>query len=270
LRQEEPRPRTVEVVEPVGPVPEDDGTEETTIRYLKRYRSFWVKRDDNKPEKPVVAVYLNGIKSLDDEVMKRLANFKHLTTLSFDATKITNESLKEIAVHKNLTYLDLSSTLVDDEGMKEISKLKNLTQLVMIGPRVTDEGIREIGKLANLTHLDIYGAPVSPEAFKELAGLKKLRYLNIDEQKLTDRTLQVLHEANLLHALGKASKEYYGEPRWAHVVGLDLTNTPVTDEGLKVIANYKDLIWLSLTRTKVTDEGVMELQKALPKCTIHR
>ena len=49
---------------------------------------------------------------------------------------------------------------------------------------------------------------------------------------------------------------------------LDLSNTQITDAGLKEVAKMKQLIVLILDDTKVTKAGVAQLQKALPKCKI--
>ncbi len=49
---------------------------------------------------------------------------------------------------------------------------------------------------------------------------------------------------------------------------LYLSDTKVTDVGLKELVNLKNLSSLSLSLTQVTDAGVAELKKALPKCDI--
>jgi len=47
---------------------------------------------------------------------------------------------------------------------------------------------------------------------------------------------------------------------------LDLSQTGITDKGLKKLANLSDLCKLSLSDTRVTAAGVKEFQKVLPKC----
>ena len=49
---------------------------------------------------------------------------------------------------------------------------------------------------------------------------------------------------------------------------ISLSETKITDSGLKELAKMKQLEMLGLCATKVTDAGVAELQKALPKCSI--
>src|SRR5207302_9928823 len=49
---------------------------------------------------------------------------------------------------------------------------------------------------------------------------------------------------------------------------LDLQSSPVTDAGLKELADLKQLTTLYVYGTKVTGEGARELQAALPKLKI--
>ncbi len=54
----------------------------------------------------------------------------------------------------------------------------------------------------------------------------------------------------------------------AKVTRLSLSDTKITDTGLKEVAKLQKLTTLDLYSTKVTRAGVDELQKALPKCNI--
>ena len=52
------------------------------------------------------------------------------------------------------------------------------------------------------------------------------------------------------------------------LTGLDLSGTKITDEGLKDIAKMQNLTTLYLLGTQITDAGAAELMKAMPKCEI--
>jgi internalin A len=186
-------------------------------------------------------------------------------------TKMTDAGLKELAPLKNLTTLNLTSTQVSDAGLKALAPLKNLTTLVLTGTEVTDAGLKNLAPLKNLTLVQT-------------------------DTKVTDRTLAVLREINLLHALPLATaadgKRRPAKPE--DVTTLNLTGTEVTDAGLKELAllknlttlelggptvtdtglkelaALKNLTTLKLVFTEVTDTGVKELQKALPKCKIDK
>ena len=51
---------------------------------------------------------------------------------------------------------------------------------------------------------------------------------------------------------------------------LSLTDTKVTNEGLRHISGLKNLTWLVLWDTKVTDEGIARLKAALPGLEIRQ
>jgi hypothetical protein len=51
---------------------------------------------------------------------------------------------------------------------------------------------------------------------------------------------------------------------------LDLHETKVTDAGLKQLAGFKGLTFLNLQGAKVTREAAAELRRALPRCRIDR
>jgi hypothetical protein len=53
-------------------------------------------------------------------------------------------------------------------------------------------------------------------------------------------------------------------------MALDLSDTQVTDAGLKELKELKNLRSLDLFNTRVTDAGAAVLQNALPKLKIRR
>jgi hypothetical protein len=50
---------------------------------------------------------------------------------------------------------------------------------------------------------------------------------------------------------------------------LDLSNTGISDHGLKYLRGLKRLKILTLYGTKVTNKGLMKLKKLLPGCEIY-
>jgi hypothetical protein len=51
---------------------------------------------------------------------------------------------------------------------------------------------------------------------------------------------------------------------------MNLSNTKVSDAGLKYITGLKELTELGLVNTKVSEKGLKELRNMLPKCNIRR
>ncbi len=172
---------------------------------------------------------------------------------------------------------------------------QEITALDLTDTDVSDKGLKQLAKLKNLTTLDLQNTKVTTQGLSELAGLKKLTALGLSAGQLTDANLRVLREIGLLHRLPQTGTGPNERPKSAADVGaFSLWHSPVTDEGLRELAGFKNLAWLDLrdTRltdaglkelaglknlstlflqgTQVTDAGVAELQKALPKCDIRR
>ena len=208
-----------------------------------------------------------------DAGLKQTAQQKHLTTLRLSRTNVTDAGLKELAPLQNLTTLHLDGTQVTDEGLKELAPLQNLTTLYLDDTKVTDRTLavlREIKLLHTLTRVTISGGTtldlsrtaVTDEGLKELATLQNLTTLDLGVKPLTDRTLAVLREINLLHTLIIASTTNGKRPTNPEgVTTLYLDRTKVTDEGLKDLAPLRKLTTLYLDRTKVTDRTLAVLRE---------
>ena len=87
----------------------------------------------------------------------------------------------------------------------------------------------------------------------------------------------VITDPVLKEAIGVKLEKPYGEfappiklteAEAAKVAELILSNTKITDAGLKEVAKLQQLELLYLSDTNVTEAGVAELEKALPKCDI--
>src|SRR5204863_2419859 len=115
-----------------------------------------------------------------------------------------DSQLKRLMHLKNLTVLDLSQTKVSDAGLKELAGLKNLTALDLFWTPVTENGLRELAPLKNLTML----------------GLTRMTYHYQDAPgaRVTDKTLKVLREIGLLHALYAAEGKDRARPKSADEV----------------------------------------------------
>jgi Leucine-rich repeat (LRR) protein len=164
------------------------------------------------------------------------------------------------------------------------------------GAQMGNLQLKELAPLQNLRYLNLSGTFVSGAGLKRLAPFKQLQTLRLDPgTQVSDEALQSLREIGQFHALYLASAEddkRAASPEAVVVLDLsdtrvsdaglkelaplknlqilDLSGTRVTDAGLKELALLKNLQALDLAGTKVSDEGIKELKKSLPKCTILR
>ena len=82
----------------------------------------------------------------------------------------------------------------------------------------------------------------------------------MNDDKITDASLLVLHSLDLVHALSQAEGKDGSRPMAAEeVVSLELEQTDVTDAGLKELSGLINLEKLDLNQVKVTNAGIKEL-----------
>ncbi len=107
---------------------------------------------------------------------------------------------------------------------------------------------------------------------------KDVLMVDFDHSKSTDNPLADLCELPKLRflSLGGFRRSPLTDSEM-HAVGglkglkfLQLGNCDITDAGLNELKNLTQLQFLSFYGTPVSDAGVARLQKALPKCSLHR
>ena len=148
-----------------------------------------------------------------------------------------------------LETLDLSRANLSDAGMAHLEGLSQLRQLNLRWNHATDVGVARISGLTRLEELDLTWNRITDRGLVELSGLSRLRKLNLSDNPINDPGLEHLGGLPKLEELG-------------------LEGTNVTDAGLTSLTGLSRLSTVNLSRTTVTNSGVVELQKALPNCTI--
>jgi internalin A len=127
-----------------------------------------VMRDETKPGKPVIGVYLPRNTEVTDADLKGLKELKQLMTLDLKFTSVTDEGLKELKELKQLTKLYVGGTKVTDKGLKDLKQLKGLTTLGLGRTEVTDLGLKELKELKHLELLILQVTKVTDAGVKEL------------------------------------------------------------------------------------------------------
>src|SRR5262245_29368179 len=161
------------VVSSLAPVRADDA-EDNAVAVIEKMKCT-VKRDENKPGKPVTGVKLSGMDVTDG--LKVLHALKNLTELEVVCLRLNEPGLKELASNKNLTKLFVSSAGLTDAGLKELAAVKSLTSLELLGLTISDKGVKELTALPKLATLGLFSTNVTGDGLKELAVLKNLTAL---------------------------------------------------------------------------------------------
>jgi Leucine Rich repeat len=109
-----------------------------------------IKRDESKPNKPVVAVHFCDPSMADKEWLKDLKYLPWYMLGRVDAKDDALENVKELG---SLQVLDVWHTQVSDEGLKYLKDLKCLEVLDLRQTHVTDAGLEELKPLKSLRKL---------------------------------------------------------------------------------------------------------------------
>ncbi len=208
-----------------------------------------VRRDDNRPGKPVISVNLGRVKD-GDACLKHIKTWPKLEDLQISFSPVTDAGLKNV---QDLRTLGLSTYHISDPGIATLKQMK-LESLFVTSSKKGEDGAATMacpGKLPFVNALVLAAAfsNVKDEDLASLKGVTNLRGLMLSDTKITD--------AGLAHLKGLTS-----------LVSLDLSFSAVTDEGLKQLHGLDNLKSLNLRFTKVTEEGKRALEKALPGVVI--
>jgi internalin A len=176
-----------------------------------------------------------------------LIDLQHCTGVS-DADLKTVAKLPNLLAF-NLWYRDFhfwypqdAESRITDAGIEHLVPCSRLAWLNLAGSEITDAGLVRIGRFTQLRGLGLYGMPrITDRGIANPSSLTHLQGLDLSGSSVT----------GLEHG--------FISPQ-CPLTHLNLQNTKLTDEGLKVIASFKSLRHLDLGGTAVTDEGLKSLE----------
>jgi len=180
--------------------------------------------------------------SLTDAGMEQLAGLKNLESFSFVGTKITGRAYAKFEGFTKLIKVSHRGSSIDDAGLKELcDHLSNLENISLAHAKFTDAGAVHLAKLTNLKGLELGTHNATAAALKNLVGLP-LEYLQLGD--------------GLDGPEGIAAIK--GIPSLKRVT---LTHCEkLTDEGLKLAADLKQLEQLEIGGLDLPDERLPQLQ----------
>ncbi len=154
----------------------------------------------------------------------------------------------------------MHSHKITDAELDLVVQLKSLRVVSLQGNKfITDDGLKRLVAMENLTELDIWGTKVTPAGLAHVAKMKKLDTLGCGLETLTDDMLRELIRLNLAHKLSLASGPK-GRPTSPDDVDyLQLYQVHLTDEGLKLLAVFKNVRQIELSGPKWTGAGLKHL-----------
>jgi len=156
---------------------------------------------------------------------------------------------------------------VSDQNLPDIAKLKSVKELLLTDTEVTDKGAQSIGTMAQLVHLNLGQTMITSKGLNSLRSLTALDKLDLGDLSIKGTDLACLvpmvHLKNLdLARTRLGNNAMKNLSKVSTLVNLRLSkNLDITDEGVSVLANLKNLRELNLVGCGVTKKCVATLQK---------
>ncbi|MCE9567364.1 MAG: hypothetical protein K8U57_35635 [Planctomycetes bacterium] len=228
--------------------------------------------------------------------LKGLDGLAALHNLKVSGAAVTDEGVKHIA-SLNVGLLILAdSTALTDAGIAHLYRTKGrLSGVDFSNCQVSPEAIKGFDG-GHLFGIGYTNQKVTPEHIAAIKGIKRLRAINLSGTgysfsgaegfeeivSLTFRDNKVTPEcAKAIGAMPKMQTLYLdgcdlGDDALPHLAGLkglkvlhlSGTKTKVTDKGLSVLNDSKNISFLYLRKTAITGEGARELKRHLDQTHI--
>jgi hypothetical protein len=165
-------------------------------------------------------------------------------------SKITGAGLVSIAACTRLWFLELEGIPLTDPDLAALRGLTDLRNLMIDSPNVTASGLVHLKGMTRLQRLELALTGVeSLEPLRSFAGLENLIL-----------AMTPIDDAGLAPA---------SDPGFAGLTSLNLSNTRVTDDGLKHLRDLPKLKGVQLVGTKVTDAGTAKFKKDRPDAKLN-
>lgn len=232
--------------------------------------------------------------NVGDEGLVHVKDCKAVTHLWLGSTRVTDAGMAHLDGRTNLVLLDLLATNVTDVGLGYLKGCRGMDNLSLCNTGVTDAGLAHIKDFKSMRNLFLNSTQVTDAGLTRLAGLDRLGFLGLTQApQVTAKGVASLAKslpqciidwdggkiqptANV--DFDRRAAEYVlsiggavriddggrdintaadlpkGELRLTHV-GL-IINKKVTDEGLAVLKDCKNLKVLDLVGTPVTDAAL--------------
>jgi hypothetical protein len=182
-----------------------------------------------------------------------LARLPYLRSLDLGGAKgVSDAGMAALkGVGADLEGLFLDGTAIGDAGLKALAESAGkLRWLDLAQTRITDKGLTFVGQHKALRHLNLENIPaITDEGIARIDSLGDLATLDLSGTSVQFKNIPL--------------------EQWAKLRRLDLSHTPIGDDGVKALAALKSLEELDLRATAVTGTGLAELAK-LPNLKIVR
>lgn len=205
--------------------------------------------------KNLIHLDLSNASKVSDAGLLHFKDCKNLQVLFVYGTKVTNAGLEHFKHWKELRDIYLDGLPVTDAGLAHLAGLDKLASIILTGTKVTAKGIEGLKKALPNCHIKWDGGVIEPKPNAPALPVSDA------DRKGAEYALSIGGEIKV-NAQGPVVKAAADLPRDAFRltwVGLP-NNTKVTDAGLAVFKDCKNLGGLQLEGTPITDAGIVYLK----------
>ena len=187
---------------------------------------------------------------------------------------LTDVGLARAAHLEGLSRLVLNGTRVTDAGLAPLEVSRSLRGLDLSNTAITDHASLNLSRLVGLTELSLADTEFSDRGLSRLEGLVKLESLDLAGLPITaDGLAAALPRLPALRHLNLSETWIVNDDlrllaTAKNLSSLSLRDTVVGDRGVLVISKLKGLKRLWIERTRITPMGLEQLKKALPECEV--
>lgn len=228
--------------------------------------------------------HLSSLRSLENltchstcitgEGLSHLIGLTALRTLNFRwGRQLTDTGLSHLSAVTTLRTLSLSySWKITDTSLSHLSVLTDLRSLDLTScNKITDRGMVYLRVLSNLTHLDlsqhpVIGSNITDNGLQQLSVLTALESVNFSHfTRITGVSFHCFNNITSLKKLNLSEcpitdEGLFGLSKISTIEHLELSTTSVTDDGLHYLSSLSALKYLSLYRSdQITDIGLLSL-----------
>lgn len=213
---------------------------------------------------------LRGIDSVDNSVIKRIAQLENLEELRVRKS-VSDAGVEHLIACKNLKTLDFQDTSLTEKACDYFRQMPNLKNLrIFRDTNFGPSGIEALEGMQNLESLMLRDLVGSSDAVAKLKGLANLKSLELSE--LTDVNSEDV--IGLLKTLPKIEKvRFFAVPfddsvakhlaTMPQLKDIGMPSTAITDVGLEAICTLPNLVALDIfgNKEKLTLKGAQALAK---------
>jgi Leucine-rich repeat (LRR) protein len=279
------------------PIHLDDGLMPAVVR-LTGLRVLWLNYARITPKGAAMLSQLPALERLDtpeqmsDAVMAQIADVQSLKALNVSPSRMTDAGLTSIATLRSLEVLHLEGNdKMSNDSLKALTQLPSLRHLRILGPftdramthlaampalrvlwldttNVTDAGLQRLSQSKTIERLNLHWLDkITDRGVAHLRNMPQLKGLDIQHAGLSDASLELLAtmpNLDYLHLPNEGLTDA-GVARLGQLTGLKYlwidcaSNSPLTDESLRVIGGLHRLEELHVTGTGFTAKGIEHL-----------